>query len=123
MDWSKIKHFSRSEFACKCGCDEALMDEGFVQKLDQMREYLDAPIEITSGYRCPDHNDNVSSTGRTGPHTTGKAADIQLPTRELMRHAMTTACLRFNGVGINMKGADSGRFIHVDSLNFRGWTY
>lgn len=122
MDWSKIAHFTEAEFRCKCGCGRADMDQQFVERLDSVREYLERPLIISSGYRCPDHNEAVSSTGRNGPHTTGKAADIKI-SRGFARTALTTFCLRFSGIGINQKGPDSGRFIHVDDLPVRVWTY
>ena len=44
--------------------------------LQTARENL-GPLQITSAYRCPSHNDSVSSTGMAGPHTTGLAVDIR----------------------------------------------
>ena len=117
--WNKIKHFSRDEFVCAC-CGEEKMDQEFLHKLDGARDLLDIPFVITSGYRCPAHNSAVSSTGETGPHTTGKAADIALSGKNA-RDALVMLAHVFNGIGLNQKGA--GRFIHVDLLNRRIWTY
>lgn len=112
--------FTENEFRCQCGCGQANMQQGFVNKLNQLREDLGHPIGITSGFRCSSHNQAVSSTGAHGPHTTGRAADLNL-SYERAREALTTISIMFNGVGINQRG--DGRFIHVDDLGRRMWTY
>lgn len=121
-DWGTIEHFTRAEFICKCGCGREAMDPDFMRKLDAARESVGVVFSITSGYRCPEYNDKVSGSGLDGPHTTGKAADISLSYTDA-RKALTTFCLRFGGVGIKQHGAPSGRFIHVDDLTSRVWTY
>ena len=113
INWSHYPNFTEAEFACQCGCGKADMDPAFMGKLQQVRTAIDMPMRITSGYRCPDHNDNVSSTGRTGPHTTGRACDIGVQgadAKKLLSHLT----IHFSGIGIKQKG--SGRFIHVDDL-------
>lgn len=117
MDWSKIEYFTEDEFRCKCGCGAALMDESFVQMLDDLRQRCGFPIRINSGYRCPAHNDSVSNSGRDGPHTTGKAADLGV-----WGHQAFTVFTQLTlggwatGLGVNQKGARKNRFIHVDTL-------
>lgn len=108
-----LRYFSLDEFACK-HCRQNLIDHAFVQELDDLRHNLGFPLVISSGYRCPDHNAKVSSTGRTGPHTTGRAADIAVSharAHEVLQVAMT---MGFSGIGVNQKG--SSRFIHLDVL-------
>jgi len=119
IDWSEVKYFKEDEFKCK-HCGEASMDKEFIKKLDELRDTLDAPLTVTSGYRCPAHNAAVSTTGNTGPHTTGKAADL-ICAPEHIRNLLTLAVLQFPGVGVNLKG--TGRFIHVDDLKPRAWSY
>ena len=88
------------------------MDPRFIDDLDDLRERCGFPLIVTSGYRCPDHNDAVSSTGRTGPHTTGKATDFGVDRERatiVLEHALQ---MDFKGIGVNQKGA--GRFIHLD---------
>ena len=69
-------HFTLKEFKCQCGQQhETLVSDELVQKLEKLRSTLDCKsIVITSGYRCPDHDAEVS-TGK-GQHTKGTAADI-----------------------------------------------
>ena len=126
-DWSKYRNFSRSEFECKCGCGQAEMSGAFMDLLQGLRNKCMFPLIISSGYRCPDHNDGVSSSGRTGPHTTGMACDISTSGVEawtLLSHAVRTG---MPGIGIKQHG--TGRFIHLDMLSNnthprpRVWSY
>lgn len=118
--WDELRYFQRSEFICSCGCGRADMEFEFLKKLDVLRHTMGFPIHVTSGYRCPDYNEQVSSTGRTGPHTSGKAADLAL-SYSGARKALTTISELFDGVGLNQKG--ESRFVHVDTLEPRIWTY
>lgn len=115
--------FTPKEFVCKCrycpgstpqGVAE-IMDKAFVGRLYLLRMRLGSGITITSGYRCPAHNATVSSTGRSGPHTTGHAADLDL-NRERGFHILKwLEELGFTGIGFQQKG--NGRFIHLDDLS------
>jgi len=113
MKWDHVKHFKRAEFLCKC-CQTEAMDDAFVELLDHLRDILAFPMVITSGYRCPAHNEAVSTTGRVGPHTTGKAADIAV--RGAQAHFLLQIALElgFKGIGIQQKGPS--RFIHLDTV-------
>jgi uncharacterized protein YcbK (DUF882 family) len=90
------------------------MQTHFLELLDSLRDECGFPLIVTSGYRCPEHNAAVSSTGRTGPHTTGRAADLAVDGARA--HALMTIALAmgFSGLGVNQKGP--GRFLHVDDL-------
>lgn len=112
MAW---KYFQLDEFKCHCGCGRNLIEENFVDKLEKLRTDFGAPLVVSSGYRCPEHNARVSSTGRTGPHTTGRAVDFLVERAEayiLLEVALDSH--QFTGIGVNQKGA--GRFIHLDDL-------
>lgn len=122
-------HFSVAEFGCKCGCGRNLIDADFVIKLNTAFLEIRFPIPVTSGYRCPEHNQKVSSTGANGPHTTGHAADLGVRGAQALELlTIATACGMFSGIGLNQKG--EGRFLHLDDLkNAPGqprphcWTY
>ena len=110
-----LRYFKLSEFTCKCGCGQNKMDPAFLFELDELRHRCGFPFVITSGYRCPSHNAKVSGTGRTGPQTTGHAADIAVSHSsavEVLRQAMNLG--KFTGFGVQQKGG--GRFIHLDDL-------
>ena len=113
-NWDKYAPYFRSiEFCCKhCGKND--MQPEFMDKLLELRIAFGEPMAISSGYRCPDHNDAVSSTGRTGPHTTGYAADIKVfgsRARDMLKLAS-----EFPRVGVSQKGDYGSRFIHLDCL-------
>lgn len=122
----KPKYFKQSEFACKC-CGVSKMDDEVVELLDALRIKCGFPVVLTSAYRCPKHNVAVSTTGPTGPHTTGKAVDVACSHEKaylVVKYAME---LGFTGVGVAQKG--SSRFIHLDILEAPAyprpnvWTY
>lgn len=109
-----MSYFKPEEFACK-HCGQAPMDPAFVLRLEELRERCGFPLIVTSGYRCPEHNQAVSSTGPDGPHTTGKAADLGVSRHrayDVLRHALE---LGFSGIGVQQKGG--GRFLHLDDLH------
>jgi len=115
IDWNDYPNFTEKEFLCQCGCGRADMDQDFIDRLQAMRSSVGFALRVTSGFRCPDHNERVSSSGRTGAHTTGKAADIHVwgeDAHTVLKQAMTL----FTGVGVAQKGATQSRFIHVDSI-------
>ena len=61
------EHFKFSECVCSC-CDRIKIVPGFYRHmalLERMRLDLDAPITITSGYRCPEHNAKVGGAQRS----------------------------------------------------------
>lgn len=109
-----FRHFRIDEFACRCDCGQNLIDYQFVVELDQLRHQCGFPLVITSGYRCPEHNSRVSTTGRTGPHTTGRAADIAVERTRAYELLQVAMVMKFTGIGIKQKG--SSRFIHLDNL-------
>ena len=120
MNWD-FKYFTEDEFKCH-HCGLARMDHDFVEKLDTVRGIVGFPFKVSSGYRCPDHNKAVSHTGEAGPHTTGKAADILLSGPKA-REFLTIAVKFFPGIGVQQKGPHTSRFIHVDDLEPRLWSY
>lgn len=103
-----MKYFKLEEFACPC-CGEQQMDELFLQKIDQAREFADASFTINSGYRCEKRNKEVGSTSQN--HTSGKAADISC-TNGPKRLKIIKGLLQagFKRIGINKT------FIHADIM-------
>ena len=79
MKLANSKYFSRSEFACKCGCGFDTVDAELLTVLDVVRENFAAPVYITSACRCYIYNHRVA--GAPGSqHTKGRAADIYIKT-------------------------------------------
>ena len=68
-------HFSRHEFACRCGCGFDDVSPELVQVLEQARTEFSAPVVINSACRCAQHNRAVGGASAS-QHLLGTAADI-----------------------------------------------
>ncbi|WP_293839285.1 D-Ala-D-Ala carboxypeptidase family metallohydrolase [uncultured Phascolarctobacterium sp.] len=67
------KYFVEAEFECKCGCGHNVKPI-LIDTLDVIRAELGCAITITSGARCPSHNDAVGGVPDSY-HIRGLAAD------------------------------------------------
>lgn len=132
-------YFSHGEFRCKCPtCMTMRTDDTewfttaefktFMAVLVAMRGDLCFPFKINSGYRCPDYNDSLyvakghePGGHRDGPHTIG-AADIGCSFERAYRLIKLATNLDL-GVGPVQTGLVAARFVHVDNLGPRFWTY
>jgi zinc D-Ala-D-Ala carboxypeptidase len=110
-----MRYFKNSEFDQKgLSGSGAKMNPAFLIHLDELRHRCGFPFKISSGYRSPEYNAKVSSSGLTGAHTTGKACDIAVSQEQayiVLKEASKMGV--FTGIGINQKG--NGRFIHLDT--------
>lgn len=115
MIWQFIRwpNFTQDELSCH-GSGACEMNEAFMDKLQELRDLYGKPMIVTSGYRSPAYNAKVSGTGTTGPHTTGKAADIAVSGMDAYLLAQLAFKMNFTGIGISQKGPK--RFIHLDML-------
>lgn len=68
-------YFSRSEFACKCGCGFAAVDKELLSVLEVVRITFNSPVTINSACRCDKHNKSVGGADGS-KHKLGIAADI-----------------------------------------------
>lgn len=80
--WEGIKHFDKSEFACKCGgkyCKGYPVEPQLklIRVADAIREKADKPAIVTSGIRCTRHNANVGGVSNSR-HLSGKAMDFRI---------------------------------------------
>lgn len=75
------KNFSLQEFNSKCGRDipnEILPNIiELAKNLQVLRDAVNKPISITSGYRSPEHNARVKGA-KNSQHIKGNAADIKV---------------------------------------------
>ena len=102
-------NFKPEEFQCS-HCQELKIFSGTMDLLQSARSLL-GPLSITSGYRCPEHNQAVSKkTGLNGPHTTGKAVDISVKDSQHRKQLITYFAPKVTGLGI------AKSFIHIDLL-------
>ena len=68
------------------------------------------PLTITSAYRCPEHNSKVSSTGASGPHTSGYAVDIHVSNSQHRKKLIDYFATKVTGLGV------AKTFLHIDLL-------
>ena len=71
-------HFTVEEFMCPC-CGEVVIEQDFIEKLEEARLEADIPFVIDSGYRCKAHNKAVGGKANSA-HRKGYAADIVVAT-------------------------------------------
>ena len=91
--------------------------------LQQLRNEVGS-LRISSGFRCEDHNEKLSSTGRHGPHTEAKASDIIISGERAVLLFERARKFGFSGIGLNQKGPHHKRFVHVDTLESKAlWSY
>jgi hypothetical protein len=103
------KHFSASEFACKCALRRLKPADGYcggkvwvapelVRKLEDLRAAIGKPILITSGCRCERYNRYVGGA-RSSQHVLGAAADITVQGMAPGEVAAAAEKVGFEGVG------------------------
>jgi len=122
------KNFSENELSCSCPCKENGMEPFTLNLLQELRDLYGKPISLSSAYRCATHNSKVSKSGKSGPHTTGKAVDIRCfgtEAHEILRLALS---IGFTGIGVSQKNKHKpARFIHIDTISStkanRPWTW
>ena len=102
---------------CRCGCNDSDMDDEFMRILQSIRDEMQRPLKITSGFRCEELNQRVSTTGKKGPHTFAKAADILISGAEAMRLFTIAQKHGVSGVGMSQRGVHAKRFVHLDILS------
>ena len=65
-----MNYFHRDEIQCKCHCNIYNVEEEHIEILNQIRVELNRKMWVTSGCRCPDHNDAVGGADNSGHITT-----------------------------------------------------
>ncbi len=108
-DWKEEwKNFNIGEFKCSC-CGLVDIHSDLLDLLQTARNNLGS-LQINSAYRCPSHNDSVSSTGLAGPHTTGKSCDIHVSNSQHRKKLIDYFAPKVTGLGV------AKTFIHIDIL-------
>lgn len=95
-----------------------VVDEDFLDLFERLRSLMGRPLLITSGYRTPEHNAAISSTGAAGPHTTGRACDVRVYGTHAYRLLEIAIRLRFTGIGFgqDLSIPPTRRYLHLDNL-------
>lgn len=112
------KHFSADEFKCSAtGACEVKAE--LLLALEDLRAAVskklgkDTPLKVLSGYRSPEHNEEIGGATKS-EHTTGRAADVAVPKGlsqvDMYRLAEGIPAFKDGGIGLY---PDNG-FVHVD---------
>ena len=102
------KHFKLSEFACPC-CNLIMLHPKLLAKLMELRNTLESPVYITSGYRCSKYNRQIGGVTNSY-HGIGLAADIKVKDINLITLLEICENIDFNGIGVYEKK----NFLHLD---------
>ena len=131
-DWENVpehawvwSNFTPYEMRCR-GTGKISVVIEFMDRLQNLREVFGGPLVVTSGFRDPEYNNKISSTGLTGPHTTGRAVDIRISGEDVYSVVRLAYRFGFMGIGVHQRGDFKKRFIHLDDLTEnrpRIWTY
>ena len=116
-------NFNSSEFDCHGSgcCSTTIINPDLVTYLQKIREHFNAPITITSAYRCTTHNSRVG--GATGSrHTKGDAADIVVKGVAPAEVAKYAESIGIKGIGLYETAAD-GYFTHIDTRTTKSFWY
>ena len=102
------KFFKLNEFACPC-CKKVMLHPKLLSKLIELRNTLERPVIVTSGYRCPEYNQEAGGVV-SSYHCIGLAADIAVKDIELITLLEVCENLDFNGIGFY----ENKGFLHLD---------
>ena len=113
--WDGIRYFTRSEFRCRCGkyCDGFPVEpvQLLVEQAEVVREHFGAPVYVSSGVRCAQHNASPQVGGVEGSrHKTGKAMDFRVEghgSAEVLAFVKTLPAIRY-------AYAIDGSYVHMD---------
>ena len=102
------RHFKLFEFACPC-CHQVMLHPRLLAKLVELRNTLERPVHITSGYRCFKYNKKVGGVINSY-HCIGLAADIKVKDVALINLLELCENIDFRGIGFYEKK----NFLHLD---------
>lgn len=104
-------HFSLWEFESP-DTKEVVLDVRLLNKLEDLRELIEEPIIISSGYRTPEYNAKINGHPNSY-HMRGMAADIYSPVVNFVRLGYKAKEVFFPCVIIYTRK----KFVHVDIGN------
>lgn len=107
--WSKIKYFKKEEFRCRCGCGADSMEEKLIFEAEDIRVHFGAPITVSSGRRCANHNARVGGVSNSR-HLSGKAMDFCVKgksSKQVLEYVQKKPNIRY-------AYAIDGSYVHMD---------
>jgi uncharacterized protein YcbK (DUF882 family) len=113
-DFKLSRSFTLGEIASKDGADIVIVHPALLIGLQALRDVLNKPIKINSGYRSPEHNKAIGGASNS-LHTLGLAADVVVDGVTPIQIASIARDLGFGGV----KAYPT--FTHIDVGRIRTW--
>lgn len=121
------KYFNTGEFDCQCknkDCVEQKIAIELIDSLTKLREDINEPLKVTSGFRCEAHQAALRKSGvntvvaSKSTHELGEAADIK-PSRLSIPNLEKFSAKYFEAIGT------AKTFLHVDLRKgkIRRWLY
>jgi uncharacterized protein YcbK (DUF882 family) len=111
------KNFSRSEYACKCGCGFDSVDVELNKVMQDLRDNYDLAITITGGNRCFTYNLITPGAARDSQHQYGKANDFivdGIPAEEVFDYLSEKYPAKY-GIGLYSNPSR----VHLDVRSYR----
>jgi len=100
------KYFHLYEFQCPC-CKRVILHSGLLRRLNSLREAINRPIYINSGYRCKVRNEEVGGV-KGSFHKLGMAVDIRAKDINIPDLIIYAKGVGFTGIG------KYKTFLHLD---------
>ena len=103
------QHFKPSELACH-HCGMYHVEPALLIALEWLRNLVEHPLTVNSGYRCQVHNAAVGSRP-SSQHLFGRAADVtcsHVAPAQLAQLAEDVPYFQYGGIGLY------NTFVHVD---------
>jgi hypothetical protein len=115
-----LEEFTASDTAARLGIDNRLPDElrenalKTLQMMERIRFHIDAPITITSGYRCKALNSVIGSKPGSD-HTMALACDFRAPKAGTPFQIAASLAPVFKIIGIGQLILEFGTWVHVST--------
>ena len=115
-----LAEFTASDTAARLGIDNQLPDElreaahQTLEMMERIRFHIDAPITITSGYRCKALNGVIGSKPGSD-HTLAYACDFKAPKAGTPFKIATMLAPVFKIIGIGQLILEFGTWVHVST--------
>ena len=122
------ENFSLSEFQCKSGAEmpaEVLENiKELAKNMQVLRDHIGKPIQITSGYRSPDHNKKIGGA-KASKHVLGMACDFKVkgvtPAEIIKDIEVLIMCDKMKQGGIGIYPSWVHYDIYYNGVNKRRW--
>ena len=115
-----LEEFTASDTAARLGINNDLPDElrenalKTLEMMERIRFHIDAPITITSGYRCEALNKAIGSKP-TSDHTLAFACDFKAPKAGTPFQIAASLAPVFKIIGIGQLILEFGTWVHVST--------